>query len=236
VCGITAAGLWKLLERASDGPIHVTVERTRRVEHAGVVVHRAADVPRSDVTLLGPVPITRVERTIRDLPRALQEEAFDEAVRQRRITPHVFENDRGHLAQLARDRLGLGVPQEKIERKAVALFKKLRLPPPKRQHWVKIKGERYRLDLAYPERRFAIELLGEAAHWGRVRFQSDINRRNALETDGWRQIDFSWFDVTRDEEKVNRVMRSVLAGPGDHIARRSTSVMRQGISASSSTE
>jgi very-short-patch-repair endonuclease len=211
VSGVTAAELWKLIEQGSARSIHVTVERIRRVEHPGVIVHRAIDLPKSDVTFLGPIPITRVERTLRDLPRASQEEAFDEAIRQRRIAPPEFLGDRGYLGRLAKDRLGLGVPQERIERKAVALFKKLKLPPPKRQHWIEVDGRRYRLDLAYPERRIAIELLGEAAHWGRVRFQSDIDRRNALETDGWRQIDFSWFDITRDERKVERVLRSVLA-------------------------
>ncbi len=204
--GVTAASLWRLIERPVD-QVHVTVLRGRWPTHDGFSIHRANSLPSSDVTHLGPIPITRVTRTIRDLPRLLQEEALDEAIRQRRVAPHDFVDDGRFLGGLAKDRLGLGVPHEKIERKAVALFKKLGLPAPVRQFRV----GRYRLDLAYPDRKIAIELLGEVAHWGRVRFQHDIDRRNALELAGWRQIDLSWFDVTRDEAKVRRTMSALLA-------------------------
>jgi len=201
----TAGTLWRLIE-PSSGLIEVTVPRGRRAAHRGIVVHTSVSLTRSDITQLGRIPITTVKRTIEDLPRHLKEEAFDTAVRDRRLTPHAFVDASGYLGQLAKDRLGLGVPHWKIERKAVKLLAACGLPAPVRQHWV---GE-FRVDLAYPDLMIAIELKGSAAHWGRVRFQYDIDRSNALKLAGWDEYTLTWWDVTERPNHVATVIGTAL--------------------------
>jgi very-short-patch-repair endonuclease len=204
-----AADLWPLVERPS-GLTVVSIPRGRSARHQGIVVRRPLELPKSDVTRLGKIPITRVARTIRDLPRVLKEEALDTAIRDRRITPHVFVEDPGLLGKLAKDRLGLGVPHWRIERKAVGILRRFGLPAPIRQHRVRIGVRNYRIDLAYPDRRIAIELKGEAPHWGADRFQYDIERSNALGLDGWDEYTFTWLQVTQRQADVAAMVRKAL--------------------------
>ena len=207
--GRTSADLWRLVERPS-GLVEVTLPNGRYATHAGVVVHRASCLAPDDVTKLGKVPITTVRRTIKDLPRVFQEEAFDTAIRDRRITPHVFLDEPGYLGKLARDRLGLGVPHWKIERKAIEILRAYRLPPPVRQHPVRVRGRNYHIDLAYPNQRIAIELRGESPHWGTDRFQYDIDRSNALKLDGWDEYTFTWKQITRRRAEVAEIVSAAL--------------------------
>jgi very-short-patch-repair endonuclease len=174
-------------------------------------VHRSLVLPTGDRTVLGKVPITTVKRTIIDLPRRLQEEAFDTAVRDRRPMPYVFADAPGYLGKLAKDRLGLGVPHWKIERKAIEILRANRLPPPVRQRPVRVNGRKYHIDLAYPDRKIAIELKGEAPHWGRDRFQYDIDRSNALSLDGWDEYTFTWSQITQKQDEVVSTVGMALA-------------------------
>ena len=202
----TATSLWRLIERPS-GLIEVTIPRGRRARHDGITVHRSVSLGREDVTRLGRIPITTVRRTIKDLPNHLKEEAFDTAIRDRRLTPHAFIDAKGYLGKLAKDRLGLGVPHWKIERNAVHLLRAHRLPAPQRQYWV----DGYRVDLAYPEKRIAIELKGDAAHWGRERFQYDIDRSNALKLACWDEYTFTWWDITERPDHVASTVKQALS-------------------------
>jgi very-short-patch-repair endonuclease len=187
--------------------IEVTIARGRRAAHPGVIVHTSLTLTRSETTRLGKVPITTVKRTIEDLPRHLKEEAFDTAIRDRRLTPNAFVDAKGYLGRLAKDRLGLGIPHWKIEREALDLIRAHRLPDPSRQHWV---GE-FRVDLAYPDWMIAIELKGSAPHWGRARFQYDIDRSNALKLARWDEYTFTWWDVTERPDHVAATIRTALS-------------------------
>jgi hypothetical protein len=207
--GQMGADLWRLFERPS-GLIVVTVPYERAPKRPGILVRRTTDLPKRDVTVLGKIPITTVARTIRDLPRHLTEEAFDTAIRLGRLRPDIFESAPGYLGELARDRLGLGVPHGKIIRKAIALLRKAGLPDPVREHPIRSGGRNYFIDLAYPEKRIAIECRGQAPHWGRERFQYDIERSNALELAGWDEYTFTWWHVTEDTAAMIATVRSAL--------------------------
>ena len=53
------------------------------------------------------------------------------------------------------------------------------------EHWVAPNGKRYRIDLAYPDLKIAIECDGKLGHLNDAAFESDPKKRNALELDGW---------------------------------------------------
>lgn len=175
------------------------------------MVHRSTTLTRSEVTSIGKIPTTTVSRTLRDLPPSLTEEAFDTATRIGRIRPDAFETAPGLLGELARDRLGLGVPHGNIVRRAIALLRKARLPDPVREYPITSQGKNYFIDLAYPHKKIAIECRGQAPHWGRKRFQYDIERSNALELARWDEYTFTWWHVTEDTASIVATVRAALA-------------------------
>jgi hypothetical protein len=65
------------------------------------------------------------------------------------------------------------------------------LPPPAAQFPVLVGDRRYRIDLAYPDQRIAIELDGWAAHGTRLAFDHDRVRGNELELSGWVLLRFT---------------------------------------------
>jgi very-short-patch-repair endonuclease len=203
-CGSTAGQLWRIIAPA-DGPIYVTVPARRRSTHEGIVVRRRELGPR-DVTRIGLVPITRVPRTIADLDKRLRAPAVDEALGRGLVRADQLLGFDLHLDVLAMDRMERGIPESELERRMIALLKRHRLPAPVRQHVV---GS-FRVDLAYPERRVAIELDGHAYHSGRDRWEADLARQNAITLDGWQVLRFTWWDVTvRPDATVEQVRRAL---------------------------
>jgi very-short-patch-repair endonuclease len=193
----TAARLWRILDGTGDRP-EVTLPRNRRSELSTVVVHRPRELRRDEVTRVGVIPVTRVARTVADLASSLSaddlEEALDEALRRRLVTPDQLARY-APLRRLAEDRRD-GTPASRLERLATKALRNAGLPKPVRQHAVRTRGRTYQIDLAYPVEHVAIELEGDAPHWGRVRRQYDYDRRNALELLGWRVFAYTWEDTT----------------------------------------
>ncbi len=58
------------------------------------------------------------------------------------------------------------------------------------------------LDLAFPDRRLAIEIDGWAWHHNPERFQEDPRRQNALVAAGWTVLRFTWADLVERPEHV----------------------------------
>jgi very-short-patch-repair endonuclease len=65
------------------------------------------------------------------------------------------------------------------------------LPRPKQQHRVKNGGRTYKLDLAYPAHKVAIEYDGWDVHSTRTAFDADPVRDMDLEDEGWRVLHFT---------------------------------------------
>ncbi|HUF84003.1 MAG TPA: hypothetical protein VMQ81_05350, partial [Acidimicrobiia bacterium] len=65
------------------------------------------------------------------------------------------------------------------------------LPEPVQQHWVRLNGQRRRIDLAYPDLKLAIEVDGWRDHGPRSAFDSDRVRENELEIAGWDRLHFT---------------------------------------------
>ncbi len=189
----SAGRLWRLIDVRSKP--EVTVPRRHRSKLPTIVAHRSLHLASREITRIGPIRVTRVARTLSDLAAGLPpddlEEAVDEALRRRIVAPDQLARY-APLRKLAADRMGKGIPGSKLERLAIGVLRKGGLPEPVRQH----PAGRYRIDLAYPDVRTAIELEGWAPHWGRTRRQSDIARRNDLEVSGWHVLVFTWQDVT----------------------------------------
>ena len=65
------------------------------------------------------------------------------------------------------------------------------LPEPVQQHPVSVGGRQYRIDLAYPEHKVAIEIDGWEYHRSRSAFDDDRTRANDLVVAGWHVLRFT---------------------------------------------
>jgi very-short-patch-repair endonuclease len=78
-------------------------------------------------------------------------------------------------------------------------------------HWVTTTaGKRYRIDIAFPEQRLAVEYQG-AHHADLAEWRKGITRRAALEADRWRVLEIAANDVGPD---LPELVRARLAGAG----------------------
>ena len=82
--------------------------------------------------------------------------------------------------------------------------------PPAVQHPVVIRRRRYYLDLAYPERRVAVEYDG-ADHRTQERARRDLEREAALVSAGWRILRFDAYVVLFAPERIVAEVRAELA-------------------------
>lgn len=78
---------------------------------------------------------------------------------------------------------------------------------------VRVRGQRYVIDIAFPGALVAVEIDGRAFH-GDARFNADRKRHNALEGAGWRVLHFTWDRLVHEPEGVVREIRQALALAG----------------------
>ena len=67
----------------------------------------------------------------------------------------------------------------------VQLLRRAGLPEPVRQHEVVVASRRFRIDLAYPELKIAIEIDGDEPHFGARKTDADNTRDGLLQLGGW---------------------------------------------------
>jgi very-short-patch-repair endonuclease len=77
------------------------------------------------------------------------------------------------------------------------------LAEPEQQYRVQLGDRVYRIDLAYPHKRLAIEVDGWDVHRTRDAFDNDRARSNSLEVAGWHVVRFT--SATTDKEAVATV-------------------------------
>jgi very-short-patch-repair endonuclease len=228
-----AAALW-VLPGFRPGPIEIIVPRSRRrASMPGVVVRRLAPIPPADRTVLDAIPVTTPPRTLIDIaaevPPDIVEEALDDAIRRGLVS---LARLRWRLSELARSgRPGIStiralaaerdpgacVPQSVFETRLLRILNKSSLPTPIIQHRVADRGRLVAVvDFAFPSFRVAVEADGYRWHSGRMRWQHDLTRRNALTALGWRVVHVTWIELASEPDRVVDAIRRVLtetAGP-----------------------
>ena len=98
------------------------------------------------------------------------------------------------------ERTGDGAHSE-LERLAVSLLRQAGITGFRPNLTVRLRdGSRAEIDIAFPERRLAIELDGFAFHSSAQAFRSDVRRGNRLLADGWTVRRFTWDDLLGDPD------------------------------------
>ena len=160
--------------------LEVTLKPGTQPRLRGIRVHRPALLPDHDVTTVGCIPVTSFARTLVDCTGVMSlgqiARALDFGLVNRRVTLWSVERSLAALGQgpgrhpsklwtLLGERgtepiKGESRPEIRMSRVLAAGG----LPTPVAQHWVRAGGANYRLDLAYPERKIAIEYDGWDTH------------------------------------------------------------------------
>jgi very-short-patch-repair endonuclease len=211
----TAAAIWGL-PGVDRERIEITTDRPHWSRVRGVRSHRTVAWLAAEHTLRHDIAVTTVARTIVDLSGRFGVAALG------RITDHGLRHGYLLLDELRKCVGGLpSAPGRRPSRVHAVLRRRLKgyqpgesdletrfaralvaggLPEPIQQHRIRVANRRYRLDLAYPDQRVAIEIDGWEPHRGRSAFDSDRVRANHLVASGWNLLRFT--SAMTDEEAV----------------------------------
>jgi very-short-patch-repair endonuclease len=188
-------------------------------------IHRHQDLERKDIELVHGISCTNAIRVLIDIGavrRDLVEPLFH-SVLHRRLAE--YDDIVARFYQVARKgRNGVGplravlaeydpamAPGEStLEVRLLEIIRQHGIKPPVRQHRVTVGGRHYRIDLAYPDEKLAIEGDGFGVHSERDRFETDRERQNALVLLEWRPLHFTWRQIRQRSDYVADTIRTAL--------------------------
>jgi hypothetical protein len=210
--------LWQLRGIIADR-IDVTVADGRQPRLRGVYVHRVDHIPDEDRREVRGIPTTSVARLLVDLsaswsPGQLRV-AFDQMLRRRETTVWAVEQCVRRLESAPGRRCAVieMLVKERTERPVIGeshleqrMFEPLLaagvdLPVP--QYEVVVRGERFRLDFAWPDAMLYVEVDGFDTHRMYTDFHRDRRREALLVAAGWTPLHFT--EKSGPEEVVDRV-------------------------------
>lgn len=222
VAGYAAAELLGASCGAGNAPVDVLLRFGRQRHGApGLVVHRDRLDP-TEIETVGGVPVTSPLRTGFDLARWASTPtervvAVDALAYHRRVAPdaiaalarvHQGAHGSAHLPAVLTLVDGRSEsPMESRIRMAIVLAG---LPRPSVQHPLCAGGRSFRLDLAYPAIRLAIEYDGEL-HRTQRRARRDLEREALLAADGWTVVRFDAVTVLQRPHEIAVVVGRELA-------------------------
>ena len=212
----SAGVLWRFPEMPPD-PVEVTALRHRRRHSPDVIWHESYLLTPDQVTELDGIQVTGALRTFLDLAGVLHRDEL-EVVRDDAIRRNLFTAASGLslLGRLGRLRPGYrlaeaaltpaltttAVPESVLETRFLQVIRHAGLSAPVPQYRISDGARTIRVDFAYPDARLAIELDGDAYHWGERADRRDNERDRLLARVGWRILRFTWHDITRRPSQV----------------------------------
>ena len=220
-----AARLWDLDIRGIPLP-ELTVPRDRRYRRDGIHVHESLDLHLANARQRGGIPVTGLRRTILDLgaviPRAQVLDVIDVARRTYRLSwdelTHTValhsvqgRNGIGPLRAILDDHYReRSITESRFERLVERLLAAHGVQPPHAQFDVRIGGRAARIDLAWPDRKVALELDG-ATHRTDHAFHADRARQNELELLGWTVLRYTWKQYLNEPQRIVADVKRALA-------------------------
>lgn len=203
----SAASVWRFphVEAAS---IEVSSVLTRLVRLDGVTGHRSCLLFDDDVRTHRRIPVTSQARTVVDLSARFDaarlgkivDDALRHGMRLRdlrrcigRLAPAPGRRPSVVHKVLAKRLEGYDPGDSDLETKVLRWLIEAGFPPPRQQLRIRINGRTFKIDLAYPELRIAIEL--DSWEWHgmglRTPFDHDRTKITQLTIAGWRPIVFT---------------------------------------------
>jgi very-short-patch-repair endonuclease len=211
------------LDIPGDDAVHIQLPPdVARPRLPRLVVHHAV-LPVAEPVLINGIPCVPPARWATDLARTARRldalPALDAALRVGLVLPEELQAEvRLHAGlkgvRQAREliRLADGRAECRQESQLRLVLIDGRLPPPEPQVWVhdQFGIRRYRVDLAYRERKVGVEYDG-VSHLDRERLRYDRDRANWLDANGWTMRYFTDRDLYRRPDHIVTTVRAALA-------------------------
>lgn len=225
VSHLASADLWDM--PGGRRVLEISVPGDRRLALPNVHLHRASNLDAVDRVERGGVLVTTPTRTVIDLcgelDRADFERLLDHALARRMTTPDHLRRRCGALGRRGRHavvRLEAildarpairRAPESEFERRLLALLARTAGPEPIPQHEVRLPdGRRVRLDVAWPERKLALEADSYVHHSSLTDWSADHVRNAALTAMGWRILPITWTMLTERPAWVLELVTTAL--------------------------
>lgn len=211
---------------SDDVAVLLAGRRTRR-HLDGVRIHFTRWLPAMDITLVGGLPATTVDRTLCDLsvhfPASRLRHLIEQAILDRKTTATAMQAcllgwcRRGRPGSATLRRTGQllldtdPVPHSELERRARALFRRARLAAWVEQHrppWYD--GIRGVVDYAWPEARLVVEVDGRRWHATTQAHVEDRRRDRLAAEHGWLTLRFGWQEIVERPNLVIDECRAAL--------------------------
>jgi hypothetical protein len=212
--GYAAGSHWTALTLLGTAPstiaefIHVTADRPRRISLEGVVGHRSGVLEEGDLIMRDGMLCTSPLRTVIDLsgPMTATElgKVVDEFLRRKLLGLEQLrervERTRpapGRSVATLQRVLALRLPgydpgESELEGRIARIIDAHGLERAAHQHRVSNGRRRYRIDLAWPDRKLYLEGNGFGFHMLATDLDRDARRQNELVLDGWVPIEITW--------------------------------------------
>lgn len=205
----------------------VTIPRGTRLRRPWLIAHESVDLELAEPIAIDGIPVTGLPRVAVDLGSVVSPRRYVQTVRELRhghgVTSGVLLHT--YLRHKARGRNGCGAlrdwldryfdvagtPESGIEQVVLDALLDCGMPAPRCQHEVRVGGARYRLDLAYPEVRLAIEVDGRQHDDLDLRV-ADARRTARLEEAGWTVVRIRSTHLASDLASALRTIRHLVDG------------------------
>lgn len=106
-----------------------------------------------------------------------------------------------------------GVTDQKLEERFATFLDAQRLPRPRLNADLAVRGRFFRVDCLWVEQRLIVELDGRASHGTRRAFEKDRERDRVLLTGGWRVLRVTWRQLHDDPAALTADLKRLLAIP-----------------------
>jgi len=217
---------WRLHQMSGiDSDIACVLVHSRTTHtFPGVKVYRCHDRASWHVDSVGGVPTTTLARTVVDLASIVRrnrlEYLIDDAVAARRVDLSSISDVLESVARKGKpgvrslrsvldDRLGDSHSMSSLERKGKSLLEGGGIRGFVTEHPIPWHTDR-RFDVAFPQRRLAIEWDSRRWHLQADAFSADRERDRAAIVHGWRVLRFTWDDVVKRPDHVLDTIRAAL--------------------------
>jgi very-short-patch-repair endonuclease len=208
-----AAAWWHGLTPTAPNEVEVTVPRRGHGRaRAGSIVRRR-DLAAVDVVVRHHLRVTAVSLTVLEAAVTPGGAAIMDAALQHRVALddlyRVHErNARRHGGREAGRLLKVasGGARSEAERLLIRLLKAAGISGWRPDYPV----GGYRIDVAFPTQRVAVEVDGWAFHTDRAAFQRDRVRQNRISLHGWQVLRFTWLDLTEQPARVVAEIKSAI--------------------------
>ncbi len=217
-CYATASGLaaawWHGLTKFAPGITEVTVPRHQRLQRQPATRLRRRDLKPADIVernglRVTALPLTVIEAAVRRGGGAkLMDSALQRHVELRQLWHAHLRNKGRHGSPAARRLLQAAADgaRSEAERLLVRLLREAGITGWKTNYPV----GGYKIDVAFPKQKVAIETDGWAFHTDPEAFHGDRKRQNKIALLGWQVLRFTWLDLTEYPQRVIAEIKSAI--------------------------